>query len=157
MEEEQQEIKEIKRLKKKQLIRGNLLMLLIFVLFVYFFESGNLFFITWIILAGLVVVFMLSLYTLITGKLIGTKTSRRVQAFDRKHWGDKRWKRKKIMEAVLYVILGVLLAYLLFTVDFSFPNQPLTGSLFPFLGAWIGYNVGEITRITKLKEQPANS
>ena len=155
MEASEQEIQEIKRLKKKQLIRGNFWMLVIFLLFVYFFESGNLFIITWIILAGLLLVLLLTLYTLLTGKLIGTKTSRRVQAFDRKYWGKKRWKRKKIVEAALYIILGSVLAYLLFTVDFNFQNQPITRSLFPFIGAWIGYNIGEVTRMKKLNGQSA--
>ena len=156
MEEEHWDIKEIKKLKKKQLLLGNLFMLVIFLLFVYFFESRNLFVITWVILAGLLVVLLLTLYTLLTGKLIGTKTSRRVQAFDRKYWGKKRWKRKKIVEATLYAILGGGLAYLLFTVDFNFSNQPITSSLFPFIGAWIGYNLGEITRMKNLNWQSTN-
>jgi len=31
---------------------------------------------------------------------IGTKTSRIVQEFDRNHLGEKRWRRRKMTEAV---------------------------------------------------------
>ena len=156
MEEEQWDIKEIKKLKKKQLLWGNLFMLVIFVLLVYFLESDTLFFATWIVLAGLLVSSAFSLYTLITGNLIGTKTSRRVQAFDRSRWGEKRWKRKKIIELFLFIILGIVLVFFLTTTDFNFPNQTISAPPFAFIGAWVGYNIGEITRLTNLKEPSTN-
>ena len=156
MEEDQWDIKEIKKLKKKQLLLGNLFMLLVFVLLVYFLESDTLFFVTWIVLACLLVSSAFSLYTLITGNLIGTKTSRRVQAFDRCHWGEKRWKRKKIIEVVLFIVLGIVLVFFLTTTDFSFPNQTVSAPPFAFIGAWVGYNIGEITRLTNLKEPSTN-
>lgn len=156
MEETQWDIKEMKRLKKKQLVRGNLFMLLIFVLLAYFLESGKLLFVAWILIACLLITVVLSLYTLVTGNLIGTKTSRRVQAFDRNRWGEKRWKRKKIIEVVLFTVLGFGLAVVLFVTDFSSPNQTFAGSHFPFIGAWIGYNLGEITRMKNMKEKPTN-
>lgn len=156
MEEDQWDIKEIKKLKKKQLLLGNLFMLLVFVLLVYFLESDTLFFVTWIVLACLLVSSAFSLYTLITGNLIGTKTSRRVQAFDRSHWGEKRWKRKKIIEVVLFIVLGIVLVFFLTTTDFSFPNQTVSAPPFAFIGAWVGYNIGEITRLTNLKEPSTN-
>lgn len=157
MEEEQWDIKEIKKLKKKQLLWGNLLMLVTFLLLSYLFDNGKISFVTWALIIFLLIMTALSLYTLITGTIIGTKTTRRIRAFDRKRWGEKKWKLRKISEIILFTALGVGLAVLVFNTDFDSLNQNSPGSTLPFLGAWLGYNLGEITRIKKLKEQPANS
>ena len=155
-EEAQQEIKEIKKLKKKQLLWSNFFMLVIFLFLNYFLENGKILFLTWVLLISLLIIIVLSLYTLITGTIIGTKTTRRIRAFDRKRWGEKKWKLLKITEIVLLTGLGVGLAALVFNTNFDSPNQTFVGSAFPFLGAWFGYNLGEISRIKKLKEQAAN-
>ncbi len=158
MEEEeiQQEIKEIKKLKKKQLLWGNLFMLVLFLFLIYFLEGGKILFLTWVLLISLPIMIVLSLRTLITGTIIGTKNMRRIWAFDRKRWGEKKWKLLKIIEIVLLTGLGVGLAALVFNTNFDSLNQTFVGSAFPFLGAWFGYNLGEISRIKKLKEQAAN-
>lgn len=154
--EAQQEIKEIKKLKKMQLLWGNLFMLVIFLLLSYLLENGKILFTTWALIIFLLIMTVLSLYTLITGTVIGLKTTRRIQAFERKRWGEKKWKRNKIIEVVLYTGLSIVLIVLLFNTDFDFSNRSLSGFALPFLGAWLGYNIGEITRIASLKEQPAN-
>ncbi|MDX1699225.1 MAG: hypothetical protein R3250_01345, partial [Melioribacteraceae bacterium] len=81
MDETQWDIKEVKHLKKKQVVQNNLVMLLLFVLLVFIADNGmhsiiiGIFFVLiWIILA-------ITFYTLKTGRPIGTKTSRRVQEF----------------------------------------------------------------------------
>ncbi|WP_211655331.1 hypothetical protein [Planococcus alpniumensis] len=158
MEEEeiQQEIKEIKKLKKKQLLWGNLFMLVIFLLLSYLLGNGKILFVTWAILISLLILAMLSLYSLITGAIVGTKNTRRIQAFDRKRWGEKKWKFLKITEIVLYAGLGIVITILIFDADLDSSNWNLTSFTFPFFGAWLGYNLGEISRIKKLKEQAAN-
>lgn len=156
MDEAQQEIKEIKGLKKKQLLWGNLFMLVLFLFLNYFLENGKILFLTWVLLISLLIIIALSLYTLITGTIVGTKTTRRIRAFDRKRWGEKKWKLLKITEIVLLTGLGVVLAVLVFNTNSDSPNQTFVGSAFPFIGAWVGYNLGEISRIKKLKEQAAN-
>ncbi|MDL4840232.1 hypothetical protein [Aquibacillus rhizosphaerae] len=92
------DIQEVKRLKKVELLQYNLVMLLIIVLFGYFVKNGG----TVSFLFGLCcvlfwIVVAMRFFTLKTGKMIGTKTSRCVQYFDRDRIGKKRWKRKTII------------------------------------------------------------
>lgn len=156
MDEAKQERKEIKKLKKKQLLWGNLFMLMIFLLLSYLLGAGKILFVTWAILIFLIIMTAISLYTLITGAIIGTKATRRIQSFDRKRWGEKKWKRNKIIEMVLYTGLGIGITALALNADLDSSNRNLSGFTFPFFGAWLGYNLGEITRIKNLEEQPAN-
>ncbi|GGM18359.1 hypothetical protein GCM10011351_00180 [Paraliobacillus quinghaiensis] len=83
MDETQWDIKEVKRLKKKQLVQYNLLMLLIFVLFGYLVENNKEFVLNVFFAVFFWWITAIMLYTLNTGKPIGTKTSRRLQEFDR--------------------------------------------------------------------------
>ncbi|WP_223701773.1 hypothetical protein [Sutcliffiella deserti] len=145
------DIDEVKHLKKKQLIQSNLLMLLLFVLFAYFAENGNLFLFFGVHFVLLWIIVAITLYTLKTGKPIGTKTNRRVQEFDKNRMGEKRWKRKKITEiVVISVINSVLFTVLIIVVDFDNLTLDFPISAFPFIGAWVGLNLGEIIRMNKL-------
>lgn len=144
------DIDEVKRLKKIQLVQGNTMMLLFFVSFPYVVMSENTFVllglycvILWIFVASI-------LYTLKTGKTFGTKTSRRVQAFDKDHLGEKRWKRRKVIEAVIISISTIVLTVLLCVFDFNDVRSDYSNYAFPFIGSWIGYNIGEIVRMNKL-------
>lgn len=150
MSETQWDIQEIKRLKKKQLIQYNLLMLLLFALMVYFIENGRVF-----VLLGLFgVVFWIiaanSLYTLITGKPLGTKTSRRVQEFDRNRLGEKRWKRRTMIGAVILSVVSVVFTIYLFIGGFDTVRMSFSINAFPFIFVWAGSNLGEIIRISYL-------
>jgi len=107
-------IENVRRLMKKQLIQNNVIMLLLFVLFYYFSAKGNLSFFIGIICVLLWVQVAITLYTLITGKPIGTKTGKIVQEFDKRRFGAKRWQRKKVTETVIFSALSVLI-----TVFFS--------------------------------------
>ncbi|WP_117170331.1 hypothetical protein [Paraliobacillus sediminis] len=143
------DINEVKRLKKIQLVQGNLYMLLSFVLFVYLLMNGKAF-----VLIGLVCVllwfFTTSIfYTLKTGKTIGTKTTRRVLEYDKYRLGKKRWKRRKIIEAVIISISSVGFTVTLFVPDFNYVRFDFINGL-PFIGVWMGYNIGEIVRISDL-------
>ncbi|RKL66554.1 hypothetical protein CR203_14795 [Salipaludibacillus neizhouensis] len=139
------DIREGKRLKKIQLVQSNLVTLLLFVLCAYFLKNGMeasfLFGICcavfWLYLASMV-------YTLNTGRTIGTKTSRRVQDFDKDHFGEKRWKRKKIIEVVFSNVITVVFTVLLVNLDFNFERLDFQVIAIPFIGAWIGHNIGEI-------------
>lgn len=155
MDEAQQELIEITKLKKKQLLWGNLFMLVTFLLLSYLLENGKILLATWIVILFILVMVVLSLYTLITGTIIGTKTTRRIRAFDRKRWGKTKWKLLNITEVVLYIGMGTGLIYLVFNMDFDLLNPNLSSFTFPFIGAWVGYNLGEIIRIAGLKEQAA--
>lgn len=157
MDEAQQELIEITKLKKKQLLWGNLFMLMTFLLLSYLLENGKILFATWIVILFIFVMVVLSLYTLITGTIIGTKTARRIRAFDRKRWGKTKWKLLNITEVVLYIGMGTGLIFLVFNMNFDLLNPNLSSFTFPFIGAWVGYNLGEIIRIAGLKEQAANS
>lgn len=92
----------------------------------------------------------ITLYVLKTGRPIGTKTSRIVQEFDRNRLGEKRWKRRKMTEAVIISVISVLITVLVFVMDLNYVRLDFPMSAFPFIGTWIGYNVGEIVRMNKL-------
>lgn len=145
------DIQEVKHLKKKQLVQLNLVMLLLFVLSVYYVHVG------WPISAffGLSCLFLwvfsaCTLYPLLTGKMIGTKESKLTQAFDRERWGEKRWKRRKVMEAVLVIIVSAVCTVLVFTMDFGSDTLEFF-NLGPFVGAWLGSNIGGFIRINTLE------
>ncbi|SFE99348.1 hypothetical protein SAMN05192532_10862 [Alteribacillus iranensis] len=150
MEAAQSDIQEVKHLKKKQLVQYNLVMLLLFVLFGYFAEDikpslliGACCVLVWVIVAIMV-------YNLKTGRPIGTKASRRVQEFDRNRLGEKRWKRRKIMEIVFIGVISVIITILFIVKDISTTRLDFPIDTFPFIGAWIGYNIGETIRISNL-------
>ena len=150
MDETQWDKKEVKHLKKKHLVRNNLVMLVLFVLFVYFAVNGK----TSLILGGFCVLswitVAITLYTLKTGKTIGTKISRMMQEFDRYDLGQKRWKRRKVIEAVITIVLSVFITVFVFVNDFNSVRFDFPIDTFPFIGAWVGYNMGEIHRMSNL-------
>lgn len=150
MNETQWDIKEIKHLRKKLLFQYNFVMLLLLVLIGYFAENGKTSLLidrfcvlSWIIVA-------ITLYNLKTGKPLGTKTSRMMQEFDRNHLEQKRWKRRTMIEAVITIIISVFITVLLFVKDFNSGRVDFPILAFPFIGAWVGYNIGEIFRISNL-------
>ena len=150
MDETQWDIKEVKYLKKMQIVQYNCVMLLLFVLFVYFAENGK----PNLLIGGICVIIWIitaiKLYILKTGRTIGTKTSRVVQKFDRNHLGEERWKRRIITEAVIVSIMSILITVLVFVKDFNSVSLNFPMYAFPFIGAWVGHNIGEITRIKNL-------
>ena len=135
MDETQWDIQEVKHLKKKQVFQNNLVMLLLFVLLVFFADNGMhsliigiFFLLIWIILA-------ITLYTLKTGRPIGTKTSRLVQEFDRNRLGEKRWKQNRIAEAVIISVIGVGIAVLWFVKDVNSFGLDFPSYAIPFIGS----------------------
>lgn len=151
MDEIEWDIVEVKRLKRKQLIQVDLVMLLVIVLSFYYIHAGwsisvfmgLLCLLMWVVVGHI-------LYTLTTGKMIGTKTSKLVQAFDRDHRGEKRWKRSKVTDAVIISIVSALCTVLVFTIGFG--SEPLEFlNLWPIIGAWMGFNIGEVIRTNNLK------
>lgn len=143
------DIVEVKRLKKIQLAQGNLLMLLSFVLFVYLLLNEKAI-VVFAIFCGLLWIFTATIfYTLKTGKTISTKTSRRVQEYDKYRLGKKRWKRRKIIEAVIISMCSVGFTVAFFVLDFNNVRIELINCI-PFIGCWMGYNIGETVRISDL-------
>ncbi|WP_430787272.1 hypothetical protein VBD025_16015 [Virgibacillus flavescens] len=150
MEGTQWDIREVIHLKKIQLVQDNFFMLLIFVLFGYMAENGMSYvligaacILSWIAVA-------VSLYTLITGRSFGTKTRRRVQEFDRDRSGEKRWKRKKIAEIIIFSVIGVIITSFIFDKGINSARLDFPLNALPFFGVWVGHNVGEIIRMNKL-------
>ncbi|WP_147803308.1 hypothetical protein [Alkalicoccus halolimnae] len=151
MEETKWDMQEVKRLKKKRLIHTNLIMLILFFLLVYYIQSGG----SVLVLFGLCCVIMWMmiiqmLFTLKTGKTIGTKTSQLVQAFDRDHKGEKSWKRRRTAETIFLVTFNLFLTISLFIFNFEALDLRFSSTAFPFIGSWIGYNIGESYRINRL-------
>lgn len=150
MDEKVWDIQQVKRLKKKSLIELNAVMLSLFLftfIYIYMEWPVSVFFgitciIVWFFVAH-------SLYVLITGKTTGTKTNKWVQAFDRDRSGEKRWKRSKIAEVILFVVLGIVCTVLVFPIEID--SEPLRFiNISAFFGAWFGVNVGSIIRISSL-------
>ncbi|WP_411954877.1 hypothetical protein ACKXGF_03460 [Alkalibacillus sp. S2W] len=150
MEETDWDIEEVKHLKTKQLIQSNLVMLLLFVLIGYFAENGNIFVLYGMFCVLLWLIVAVTLYILTTGKFVGTKTNRRVQEFDRTQLGEKRWRRRKIIELVFMSLLSVIVTVLTFVEDYETAIFNFPIDAFPFMGAWLGYNIGEMIRIHNL-------
>ncbi|RCW63881.1 hypothetical protein [Saliterribacillus persicus] len=150
MDEIQWNIQEVKHFKKKQLVQYNLVMLLLFVLFGYFIENGN----PPLLIGGFCVLLWIlvsiTFYALKTGRPIGTKTTRMVQEFDRNRLGEKRWKQRKMTEAIIMSVISILITVSVFVKDFNSVRLDFPISAFPFIGAWIGYNIGEIIRMNNL-------
>lgn len=144
------DIQKVKRLKWKQLVQHNLAMLILFFLSMYYMKIGgsvSVFFLLlclwiWMIVAH-------TLFTFITGKMIGTKTSKFVFAFDRDYLGEKCWKRRKMMEVITVSFLSIMITVLVFTMNFNAEKLEIY-NLIPIIGGWLGFNIGETFRIKKI-------
>lgn len=156
MEEIQWNIKEIKRLKKLQLLQNNFLFLLVFLMIGYFFEIGmsslvlvGVCVISWVVAASLI-------YTLITGKNLRSKRYRVLQKFDRHRFGDKRWRWRTIAEVVIVIIASAIITAFVLNMDIHSLSLDLPFDAFPFIGVWLGHNIGEIYRLKKLQVEGAH-
>ncbi|KMM39197.1 hypothetical protein [Guptibacillus hwajinpoensis] len=152
MEEGNWDLQEVKRLKKKLLIQNNLGMLLVFALLWFFVEVtavsttiilGVLCAILWLLVANM-------LFTLLTGKVIGTRAMQRVQTFEIERHGKKQWKIKASIGLLIILAITIGLTVMVVVSDIgsvplNFPNDS-----FAFIGAWLGMNLGQIHRIRKL-------
>lgn len=156
MEETQWDLREVKRLKMKQLLQYNLAMLLLFVLLYYLLDFGQPYIFTGVFYLLVLIVAATILYNLKTGRFIGTKTSKRLQEFDKDRLGQKRWKRRKILEATFVIALTVFVTVFIFTADFNNVGMNFSSAAFPFIGAWIGYNIGEFIRMNTLTDPAEN-
>lgn len=144
------DIRKVKRLKRKQLMQYNLVMLILFILSVYFVKIGGsmaTFFSIGIPLLWIITAY--TIYALITGKIIGTKTSKRVQTFNLEYWGKRRWKRKRVIGAIVISVLSILCTVIVATVNFNSEASEIH-NVFPIVGAWLGFNIGETFKIKKL-------
>lgn len=151
MDEIHWDIQEVKRLKKKRLIQADLVILLLFILSIYYINVGwpiSVFLGLSILILWTVVAH--SLYTITTGKVIGGKTSRLLQEFDKQRSGKKHWKRKKTVEAVFITVISAICTALVFNMDPSSESVRFI-NLWPCIGAWVGSNIGEIFRIANLQ------
>lgn len=155
MYEKEWDIQRVKRLKLKLLIQSNVFMLLIFLLAVVYINIGwpiSVFLILSCLLLWVLVAYIFSTFISEKGGL--TKTSRLVQSFDMDHWGKKRWKRKKVTELVFVSIISaastVLIVNMLLSTDLTSEILRFF-NIIPFIGAWVGFNIGEIVRMNNLK------
>lgn len=146
----QSDLKEYKNLKKKQLVQNNFLFLFLFILIGYFSQNGNIFLLMGVFCVLLWIIVVSLLYTLKTGRPIGTKTSKLVQEFDRNRLGEKRWKQLRMTEVIIISMLNVIVTVLFFVIDFNSSMLDFPISAIPFIGAWLGYNIGEIIRMNKM-------
>lgn len=150
MEKDKWDLKEVKRLKWRQLIQYNVVMLLLFLVAIYAVKSTSSAYFIFIFFTVIVwIVSIHALYTLKTGKILGTKTMKIVHQYDKDFQGKKRWKRKKILEAVFAMIVAIGCTVLVSRLDLRDVTVNYY-NLAPFIGAWVGLNIGEVFRITNL-------
>lgn len=148
------DLDKVKRMRKKLLLQSNLVMFLVFLMFVFLFlyssEAGS----TFVLLLGFCLLLWgiaaNSLYAFMTGRPLGTKTARYVLAFDKDQKGERKWMRQKGIEAIVVTIMSIGVTLCLFLLDFDSLTNNSLFSLLPFLGPWIGFNIGEIHRIKNL-------
>ncbi len=150
MDGTQWDIREVKRLKKKQLVQSNLIFLTTFILIYFLVETGMQFVVLGLVYIIIFAVTGSSLYSLKTGETIGTKTTKRIEEFEKDRVGIKRWKRSQIIGAVIMGVLGIGLAAFLFKTDLNTMRFDTLFFIPPLLGACIGHNIGEIFRLINL-------
>jgi len=127
-------------------------MLLLLLFSFYYLWAGNSAFFFWSLLClALWFIVAHSLYTFFTGKMIGTKTMKLVQAFDKNYLGKKRWNKRKLIEVISISVVSLFCTLLVITQGFNFSALEIY-NFFPFIGAWVGFNIGEVIRIKRLKE-----
>ncbi|WP_394173176.1 hypothetical protein [Guptibacillus hwajinpoensis] len=149
------DLQEIKLLKKKLLIQNNLGMLSVFALLWFFVEvaavSATIIFgvlcaILWLLVANM-------LFTLLTGKVIGTKAMQRVQTFEIERHGKKQWKIKSSIGLLIILALTIGSTVLVVVSDIGSVPLDFPNDSFAFIGAWLGMNLGQIRRIRKLGKE----
>ncbi|WP_422124623.1 hypothetical protein DHX103_07335 [Planococcus sp. X10-3] len=150
MDETHWDIQEVKRWKIKQLVQYNLGALLLFVLLTYFIEYVQLYFLIGFFYILVLMMSAMALYSFKTGRFIGTKTNRRIQEFEKAHLGKKRWKRRKVTEAVFITVLIIFFTAFIVITESENSRLDFSSMAFPFIGAWLGYNIGEIVRMRNL-------
>src|SRR5699024_4670815 len=117
MNETEWDIQEVKRLKWKQLVQYNVLMLLLFSF--YYLWAGNSFFLCWSLLCLALWVFVAhSLYTFFTGKMIGTKTMKLVQSFYKNYLVEKHWNKRKLIGFITISVVRLLFMFREFILRF---------------------------------------
>lgn len=144
------DIGEVKRLKMKQLFQYNLFGVGFFLLSFYYVKiegSIDVFFI--ICCIGLWGFLVHSLYVLKTGEIIGTKTMKRVYAFDKDSRGHRSWKRKQVIEVIIIGVVSLMITIGLWMFPSNSESLQIY-NLFPMIGAWGGLNIGEVIRMTNL-------
>ena len=153
MEERKWDIQEIKQIKKKLLILNNLVMLLLIVSFGFYIElGGSSTFLIGFCCAVLWILVVNAVYTIWTGKVIGTKTMQKDLNFKVYRHGKKQWKIKAIIGLIFLFALSAGSTIVFFQLDLEalkidFPQDSI--SLF---AVWLFFNIGEMRRIKKLNE-----
>lgn len=143
-------LKEIKRLKWRQLFQYNMVMLLLFLLAIYSVKSTSSAYFIFIFFTVIVwIISIYALYILKTGKILGTKTMKIVHQYDKEFQGKKAWKRKNILGAGLTIIVAIGCTIIVSRLDLRDVTVTYF-NLMPFIGAWVGLNIGEVVRITNL-------
>ncbi|MGM0896329.1 MAG: hypothetical protein ACQEV0_00440 [Bacillota bacterium] len=150
MDKTKWDIHKVKRLKKKQLIQSNFFLLLLFLVLIYLADQARAYLISGMFFMLVLGVMATALYTLKTGRFVGTKTSKIIQEFDRDRLGKKSWKRRKIIEESFIGVLGIGVSLLLIATGFDSTSTDSLHFHFPFIGVWVGHNLGEIVRISGL-------
>src|SRR5699024_3748829 len=114
------DIQTITRLKKKIVAYNNLTILLFVLLSMFYMmivENISVLFGLFCLLVWMIALH--SLYTLVTGNSLGTKTRKRVLAFDKDCLGKSRWKKKKMIEVISISILAIISTVIVMSVDFN--------------------------------------
>lgn len=143
----------IKRLKIKKLLRINGIWLLALVATRYLTMHMPPAFLLPSIGAFLWLLVLVSLYNFCSRKPFMTKTSRILQTFDQQRSRMTRWRRHQQFQLLFGVAACLLITLLLMRRNGEFAALDAT-FIIPFIGAYVGYNIGELFRIMQLKNAP---
>ncbi|MCD5322169.1 MULTISPECIES: hypothetical protein [Pontibacillus] len=92
-----------------------------------------------------------SLYTLRTGKIIGTKDKRYSESFERDRIGEKEWMGKKKIETTILIVVSLVFTVCLFVVDWSGIRMNAFHDFLPLIGAGVGTTLGQFIRSNKVE------
>src|SRR5699024_10464042 len=114
------DIQTITRLKKKIVAYNNLTILLFVLLSMFYMMIGGHISVYFGLCCLLVWMIALhSLYTLVTGNSLGTKTRKRILTFEKYCIGKSHWKKKKMIEVISISILAIISTVIVMSVDFN--------------------------------------
>lgn len=153
MAEKEWDLKEIKRIKKKNLVKSNLVLVVIFASLNFLFESG----VSHTVIFGMLCLLLwlatvIIAYTYKTGKVIGTKDSQLDYDFEKWRLGEKRAKKRAVIGLVIFILFSIGATIAFFMVDFEQRNMDPSSDLFMLFAALLGLNLAQVNRIRKLKE-----
>ncbi|QST01144.1 hypothetical protein IMZ31_06165 [Pontibacillus sp. ALD_SL1] len=146
------DLHKVKRMRKRLLIQSNLIFILMLGLFVTYLLNKDYSTLSLLIIFSVLfwVISGNELFKLVKGKTFGTKEAKYVYAFEKDRIGEKQWEQRTWAGFIIVTIVSVVFTVSIFLVDLHSFRIDSIGDLLPFLGVWVGTNIGQIIRMNNL-------